>query len=98
MGQWQKENLLFPIIYHYIKNGGKHRAINTGAKMAKGDIFFIVDSDDFLVGDAAEFVLNEYGRIADDQGIVGLSGLIFCGREGNRGRPFISGLCGCHEP
>ena len=35
VGQWQKENLLFPIIYHYIKNGGKHRAINTGAKMAK---------------------------------------------------------------
>ena len=82
VGQWQKENLLFPIIYHYIKNGGKHRAINTGAKMAKGDIFFIVDSDDFLVGDAAEFVLNEYGRIADDQGIVGLSGLMCSSVDG----------------
>lgn len=76
VGQWQERSLPFPIIYHYVENGGKHRAINIGARMAKGDIFFIVDSDDFLADDAVEFIINEFYQIADDQGIVGLSGLM----------------------
>ncbi len=29
-------------------NGGKHRAINKGVQLAKGEAFFIVDSDDYL--------------------------------------------------
>lgn len=76
VAQWQKGDLPFPIIYHYVENGGKHRAINIGARMAKGDIFFIVDSDDFLMEDAVEFVVNEYGKIAQEKSIVGLSGLM----------------------
>ena len=42
----------FSIIYHRIENGGKHRAINRGLKLAKGELFFIVDSDDYLTDDA----------------------------------------------
>lgn len=39
---------------NYIKqeNGGKHRAINTGIDHAKGEVFAIVDSDDYLTQDA----------------------------------------------
>lgn len=74
--QWRKKKLPFPIIYHYVKNGGKHRAINIGVKMARGDIFFIVDSDDFLADDAVEFIINESCKIVDDKSIVGLSGLM----------------------
>lgn len=74
--KWQNQNPPFPIIYHYVENGGKHRAINIGVQMAKGDVFFIVDSDDFLVEDAVEFIVNEFDKIADDENIVGLSGLM----------------------
>ncbi|MGN1053427.1 MAG: glycosyltransferase family A protein, partial [Candidatus Scatosoma sp.] len=42
-----------PFTVRYIKqeNGGKHRAINRGVAAATGEIFFIVDSDDFLSAD-----------------------------------------------
>jgi Glycosyltransferases involved in cell wall biogenesis len=43
------------IAYFYQENGGKHRAINRGVQLAKGDLFFIVDSDDYLpVGSLSE--------------------------------------------
>ncbi|MCS2864766.1 glycosyltransferase family 2 protein [Bacteroides thetaiotaomicron] len=43
----------------YIKqpNGGKHRAINKGIQEANGDLFFIVDSDDYLAKNAIERIL-----------------------------------------
>lgn len=50
-----KENP-FDITYVKQENGGKHRAINTGVKLAKGEVFLIVDSDDFLTKDAIEKV------------------------------------------
>ena len=44
----------FEIIYRTQPNGGKHRAINAGVQIAKGELFFIVDSDDYLTEDAIE--------------------------------------------
>ena len=44
----------FSITYVKTENGGKHRAINKGLKIAKGELFFIVDSDDYLTDDALE--------------------------------------------
>lgn len=43
----------------YIKqpNGGKHRAINRGIQEANGNLFFIVDSDDYLADNAIERIL-----------------------------------------
>lgn len=49
----KRENKI-PITYEKQKNGGKHRAINRGLKLAAGEFFFIVDSDDFLTNDAIE--------------------------------------------
>lgn len=43
-----KEDREFSINYIKTTNGGKHRAINIGVKNAKGELFFIVDSDDYL--------------------------------------------------
>lgn len=40
------------IKYIYVLNGGKHRAINLGAKLAKGEWFFFLDSDDWIKEDA----------------------------------------------
>lgn len=42
----------FPIRYIKTANGGKHRAVNRGVQEAKGELFLIVDSDDYLTDDA----------------------------------------------
>lgn len=47
------------IRYYYKTNGGKHTAINLGAKEAKGELFWILDSDDSLPKDALS-VVAEY--------------------------------------
>lgn len=44
------------INYKKQSNQGKHVAINTGVQMAKGELFFIVDSDDSLSTDAVSTV------------------------------------------
>lgn len=63
----------FSITYCKQPNGGKHRAINRGVKLAKGDWFFIVDSDDYLTDDAVETIkpyMNEVFRMPDFAGVV----------------------------
>ena len=44
----------FPVRYFKTENGGKHRAINYGLQRAGGELFFIVDSDDYLKDNALE--------------------------------------------
>lgn len=52
-----KNNNGFNITYKKVENGGKHRAINKGIQLSKGELFFIVDSDDFLSDDAIERII-----------------------------------------
>ena len=81
---WLKQKT--PINMRYIKkeNGGKHTAINYGVNNAIGKLFFIVDSDDFLVNNAVETILTDikkiplegyvgigYNRIFKDSTIIG---------------------------
>lgn len=61
------------IRYYKQDNGGKHRAINKGVALAKGELFFIVDSDDYLTDDAVEKILNKYNNIADESEVAGVS-------------------------
>ncbi len=56
--KWINENPPFSIRYYQVPNGGKHRAINRGVQLARGKLFFIVDSDDHLTEDAVETVLR----------------------------------------
>ena len=44
-----KENDKIDIQYYYQNNAGKHAAINWGVELAKGDLFFIVDSDEVMI-------------------------------------------------
>ena len=67
--------LHFPIRYFYQENGGKHRAINRGVKEARGELFFIADSDDWLPEDALAIVAEEYAKIKDDKTVAGVAGL-----------------------
>lgn len=51
----------FQIIYERKENGGKMRAIDRGLDLASGELFFIVDSDDYLTDDAVEQI-ERYGK------------------------------------
>ena len=75
---------------HYVlqKNGGKHRAINTGVGLAKGELFFILDSDDILPNNALELVVKTFQPIKHEMSFAGVSGI-----DGNfDGRIIGSGL------
>lgn len=53
---WKREKKPFVMRAVRQENGGKHRAMNRGIAMAKGQYFMGVDSDDFLLDDAVEKV------------------------------------------
>lgn len=72
---WMLDNKI-SIVYHKQANGGKHRAINKGLDLAKGELFFIVDSDDFLPENSLEIVIKYYLPIKDDKKIIGIVGLM----------------------
>ena len=72
--RFRDENPPFEIRYIKKVNGGKHTAINLGAKEARGDWFFIVDSDDRLMEDAVEWFYREAKAIADDPQYAALVG------------------------
>lgn len=56
--KWQAENNIFEIKYYFQKNSGKHIAINNGIEFAKGRVFLILDSDDYLRNDAVEIIIK----------------------------------------
>lgn len=65
----------FPIHYLKQENGGKHRAINRGVKEARGELFFIVDSDDYLTNDAIEKVIRWAKSLDNSHKWAGIAGL-----------------------
>lgn len=77
VAEWMKDDNDFPIRFYKQKNGGKCRAINYGLDLAEGELFFIMDSDDYLTDDALETVVYWESTIAGKTG--------FCGVAGNRG-------------
>lgn len=62
--KWKKEDNSFNIRYYKKENGGKHRAINYALDKAQGELFFTVDSDDYLTNDALEKI-NKWERELD---------------------------------
>lgn len=58
---WTKENYI-NIVYVKQENQGKHIAINSGVMIAKGELFFIVDSDDYLTNDAVDKVFEFWNK------------------------------------
>ena len=54
INKWILDNNDFPIVYLKGKNGGKCRATNRALEIARGEIFFTIDSDDYLTDDACE--------------------------------------------
>lgn len=65
----------FPIRYIKQENGGKHRAINKGIQNANGELFFIVDSDDYLTEKAIEKINQWITTLDNSHKWAGISGL-----------------------
>lgn len=73
-----QKNNGFDCVYRKQNNSGKHTAINTGVALARGEYFFIVDSDDWLPSNAIEKVIGMFKTIAPHK---------FAGICGNRYYP-----------
>lgn len=65
------ENII-DIKYFEQPNGGKHIAVNKGVEMASGELFFIVDSDDYITDDAVEQISRQWNSIKDKTKVAGL--------------------------
>ncbi len=64
----------FPIQYIRKENGGKHTAINLGAKEAKGELFLIADSDDTLPPQSIDTIIKNYIPIKNNNSFAGVCG------------------------
>lgn len=74
ISQFQSENKI-QLRYIYKENGGKHTAINRGVAEAQGNLFFIVDSDDYVTDDAVEWITKTAEPILNNDKYAGISGL-----------------------
>lgn len=72
--RWSREDNFFPIRYCKQENGGKCRAINRGLEQAGGELFFTVDSDDYLTDDALEKVARWESELPKDGSYCGFAG------------------------
>ncbi len=91
VNQWIKDDPGFIIRYYKQKNGGKCRAINYGLDLSKGELFFTVDSDDYLTDDALEKVTEWEARLPKDQNYCGVSGSIGTDSRSPSGTLFENG-------
>lgn len=73
IADWIREGDLL-IRYYQVSHGGKHRAINHAVKRANGDLFFIVDSDDYLLDDGLEQIAARYDEIKENPMFAGVAG------------------------
>lgn len=72
---FERRNNPFRIRYYKMKHGGKHRAINYALNFARGRYFFIVDSDDYLLDNAIEKVVQWIHDISNKRMYAGVAGL-----------------------
>lgn len=76
---FQSQNESFEIHFISKPNGGKHTCINMGTELAKGEMFFIVDSDDYITDDAIDKIYKMRDDIDQNGG-----GVPYCGVAGLR--------------
>ena len=73
VAKWIQENRI-KIVFFKQKNGGKHRAFNKGVSLAEGELFFNVDSDDYLLQNSLEIIFEKYTTASMKYDIVGVAG------------------------
>lgn len=60
----------FSVKYYWKENGGKHTAHNMAVKLAQGEYFMCLDSDDWLPVNAIQMLFSAFDRIEDDLGVI----------------------------
>jgi len=78
-----QEKANFPFYYYKKTNGGKTTAINLAIQFAKGEMWFMVDHDDFLSDDAIEIINQYYPRIENNANLCAVTFL----RHHHNGKP-----------
>lgn len=89
VNNWIKTKALKNITYVKTENQGKTTAINVGLKYAHGELFFIVDSDDYLTDDAVEQIISKDKEIDKNQPFQ-ICGICFKRRHYNSDEDFTS--------
>ena len=84
----KKENNSFPIYYYKQENGGKCRAINRALDLAQGELFFTVDSDDYLTDDALEKIYQWESLLPKNKKFCGVAGNLGTTRAFTPNLPF----------
>lgn len=75
VNEWiENDNNDFPIRYIYKENSGKCKTINYGVDFAEGELFFNVDSDDYLLDNALEKVDEWEKSLPKDKKYCGVVG------------------------
>ncbi len=65
------------IRYYYQQNAGKHIAINRGTRLASGELFFIVDNDDYLPPHVLHRISVHWQELQQEPGAERFAGI--CG-------------------
>lgn len=68
---WSGEGLI-EIRYTKVANGGKSRAVNIGVGLCECPLFFVVDSDDYLVSSAVEHIVSLSSDLRADASLAGI--------------------------
>jgi len=86
--QWGADSKApFKIFYIYQENQGKHVAWNTALDNVSGELFFPIDSDDYLVSNALRQVKVMYQKSNKQQNLMGFSGVrVFPGGDFSGGK------------
>ena len=66
---------MYPILYHYQQNQGKHVAHNYAVTHCQTELFYCVDSDDKLPIDAVEKIKHIWQNVTDKEKVSGIIGL-----------------------
>lgn len=78
---WQKDNFI-EIIYFKQENQGKMCAHNLGVQKCDTELFFCVDSDDFIVDDAVDTIISEWTKSPKCSKMCGLVAYKAIGHDG----------------
>lgn len=95
--QWVTEESGFAISYCRTENGGKHRAVNRGVALAKGDLFFILDSDDCLTADAISVIKEHEQELPTREKFAGLGFLRGVSEDKEMGTSFRGDYLDCKQ-
>ena len=79
--EWIKNEKKFTIQYFKQPNGGKCRAINYALDLAQGELFFTVDSDDYLTDDALEKIAAWADTLPQNASYCGVAGNLGTGKD-----------------